>query len=92
MRAATHDEEPATQFRMTPTGPFTLRDYSNDDPADLTALRRLLEDILTDHKILIPGPMNRLMIQWHADLQRAIEANNHSAEAESGVPRSQDSR
>ncbi|MGH3278249.1 MAG: hypothetical protein ACRDNW_03835 [Trebonia sp.] len=74
------DEEPATQFRLKPAGAFLLRDYSNDDPADLKALRGLLEDILTQHKMLIPGSMNRLMVQWHADLHRAIEASGDKDE------------
>jgi len=76
----TETGEAATQFRMKPAGPFTLRDYSNDDPDDLKALRGLIEDILTDHKMLIPGSMNRLMTQWHADLHRATEANSDKGE------------
>jgi hypothetical protein len=67
------DEQRATGFQFSPAGSFILRDYSNDDPASLTALRALLEDIITGHKMLIPGSMNRLMIQWHADVHRAID-------------------
>jgi hypothetical protein len=74
MRTSTNADEPATQFRMNPAGPFTLRDYSGDDPADLRVLRDLLEEILTQHKMLIPGQLNRFVVQWHADLQRAIDA------------------
>jgi hypothetical protein len=51
------------------------REDSNDDPADLKVLRGLLEDILADHKFLIPGSMNRLMIRWHGDVRRGIEAS-----------------
>jgi hypothetical protein len=68
------DDRRTTGFQFNPAGLFVLRDYSNDDPASLTALRDLLEEIITGHKMLIPGSMNRLMIQWHADLHRAIEA------------------
>jgi hypothetical protein len=68
------DDQRATGFQFSPAGPFILRDYSHDDPASLTGLRALLEEIITGHKMLIPGSMNRLMIQWHADLHRAIEA------------------
>jgi hypothetical protein len=74
MRTSTDADEAATQFRMNPAGPFTLRDYSDDDPADLRVLRDLLEEILTQHKMLIPGQLNRFVVQWHADLQRAIDA------------------
>ena len=74
MRIQTDLAEPANGFPFNPVGPFLLRDYSNEDPADLTVLRGLLEEIITQHKTLIPGSMNRLMIQWHADLHRAIEA------------------
>jgi hypothetical protein len=66
--------EAAHGFRFHPAGPFLLRDYSNEDPDDLTVLRDLLEEIIAQHKLLIPGSMNRLMVQWHADLRRAIEA------------------
>jgi len=72
MRAAQEDDR-GTGFHFSPVGPFLLRDYSDDDADDLKVLRGLVEEILTDHKFLIPGSMNRLMVQWHADLHRAIE-------------------
>jgi hypothetical protein len=80
MRIETDTHEAATQFRMRPVGAFLVRDYSDEDPADLLVLRDLIEEILTQHKMLIPGQMNRLMTQWHADLRRAIEANDEKEE------------
>jgi hypothetical protein len=74
MRIATDRAEAANGFPFNPAGPFLLRDYGSEDPDDLTVLRGLLEEIITQHKMLIPGSMNRLVIQWHADLHRAIEA------------------
>ena len=62
MRAVQADEG-GTGFNFSPVGPFLLRDYSNDDVDDLKVLRGLVEEILTDHKFLIPGSMNRLMVQ-----------------------------
>jgi hypothetical protein len=73
MTTGTAGEAP-TGFRIAPLGPFILRDYSGDDPATLTGLRSLLEAIITDHRFLIPGSLNRLIIQWHADVHRAILA------------------
>jgi hypothetical protein len=73
MTPGTAGEAP-TGFRITPLGPFILRDYSGDDPAALTELRGLLAAIITDHRFLIPGSLNRLIIQWHADVDRAILA------------------
>ena len=75
MRTVQEDEK-ATGFPLNPAGESLLRDYSNDDVDDLKVLRSLLEEILTQHKTLIPGSMNRLTIQWHADLHRAIEAKS----------------
>jgi hypothetical protein len=69
-------------FRFNPVGPFLLRDYSNDDTDDLKGLRGLLEQIQTQHKLLIPGSMNRLIRQWEADLHRAIEAKNEKPKSE----------
>jgi hypothetical protein len=66
------DQERANGFQFSPSGPFLLRDYSNEPAAGLTALSGLLAEILTRHRHLIPGSMNRLMVQWHADLHRAI--------------------
>jgi hypothetical protein len=80
MQIRTDIEEASSGFPFRPAGPFLLRDYSNDDPADLKVLGGLLEDILTDHKFLIPGSMNRLMIQWHADVRRGIEASSDKDE------------
>jgi hypothetical protein len=74
MRIQTDLAEAANGFPFNPAGPFLLRDYSNEDPDGLTVLRDLLEEIITQHKMLIPGSMNRLVIQWHADLHRAIDA------------------
>ena len=71
---ATVTGQAATGFRIKPAGPFILRDYTGENPEDLKELCALLEAILTHHKFLIPGSMNRLTVQWHADLQRAIEA------------------
>ena len=79
MRAVQEDEG-GTGFQFSPVGPFLLRDYSDDDTDDLKVLRDLLEEILTQHKTLVPGSMNRLMIQWHADLHRAIEAESKKDE------------
>ena len=78
MRTAQEDNT-AAGFPLNPAGAFLLRDYSNDDTDDLKALRGLLEQILTRHKTLIPGSLNRLTIQWHADLYRAINAKNRTA-------------
>jgi hypothetical protein len=80
MQIRTDIEEASSGFPLRPAGPFLLRDYSNDDPADLKVLGGLLEDILTDHKFLIPGSMNRLMIQWHADVRRGIETSSDKDE------------
>lgn len=66
-------EDPATGFRITPAGEFSLRDYGHEDPADLKALHGLLEEILIQHKTLIPGIINRLVIQWHADVRKALD-------------------
>ena len=79
MRAVQEDEG-GTGFQFSPVGPFLLRDYSNDDADDLKVLRGLVEEILSDHKFLIPGSMNRLVNQWLADLDRAIEANSEKDE------------
>lgn len=79
------DEHRGSGFQFRPPGPFLLRDYSNDDPDDLAVLRGLLEEILTRHKLLIPGSMNRLMIQWHADLHRATLP--HADDAQDGKDR-----
>jgi hypothetical protein len=79
MRAIREDGR-GTGFEFSPVGPFLLRNYSNNDAGDLKVLRGLLEEILTQHKILIPGSMNRLMIQWHADLHRAIEDKSEKSE------------
>jgi hypothetical protein len=65
------DQERASGFHFNPPGLYLLRDYSNEPSCDLAVLSGLLEEILTRHKHLIPGSMNRLMIQWHADLHRA---------------------
>lgn len=83
---AVHEDGRGTGFEFSPVGPFLLRDYSSDDVDDLKVLRGLLEEILTQHKMLIPGSINRLMVQWHADLHRAIEAKR---EKEVGKPRSE---
>ncbi len=74
MTISTGQGQAPTGFRIAPVGPFLLRDYGDEDPGDLAVLRGLLGEIITQHKVLIPGSMNRLMIQWHADLHRAIEA------------------
>ena len=79
MRAVQEDDR-GTGFAFVPVGPFLLRDYGNDDVDNLKVLRDLLEEILTQHKMLVPGSMNRLMIQWHADLHRAIEAESKKDE------------
>jgi hypothetical protein len=86
MRTETDTDEATNGFRLKPAGAFLLRDYSNDDVDDLKVLRGLLEEILTQHKTLVPGQMNRLVIQWHADLHRAIEADSENDE---GKPRSE---
>ena len=70
MRTETDRKGP---FRFNPVGPYLLRNYSNDDPGDLKALHGLIEEILANHKLLIPGSMNRLIRQWEADLSKAIE-------------------
>ena len=75
------DQERASGFQFNPPCPYLLRDYSNEPAGDLAALRGLLETILTDHKMLIPGSMNRLMIQWHADLHRATVSHADDAPA-----------
>jgi hypothetical protein len=80
MRIETDTGEAVNGFPFKPTGPFLVRDYSNGDVDDLKVLRGLLEEILAQHKLLIPGSMNRLMIQWHADLNRAIEAKGERDE------------
>jgi hypothetical protein len=68
--------EPATGFQISRAGSYLLRDYSHDDPAALTELRGLLEQLITGpNKFLIPGSLNRLVIQWHADVHRAIQAS-----------------
>jgi hypothetical protein len=74
MRAIQEDDRPAG-FQFSPVGPFLLRDYSSDDVDDLKLLRGLLEEILTRHKMLVPGSMNRLMVQWRGDVDRGIEAS-----------------
>jgi hypothetical protein len=81
MRAVQADEG-GTGFNFSPVGPFLLRDYSNDDVDDLKVLRGLVEEILTDHKFLIPGSMNRLMVQWHTDLDRGLKAKSEKDEDE----------
>jgi hypothetical protein len=80
MRIEADIEEASSGFAFKPVGPFLLRGYSDDDVDDLKVLCGLLEEILTQHKFLIPGSMNRLMIQWHADLHRAIEAKSENDE------------
>jgi hypothetical protein len=78
MRAAQEDARIA-RFGLNPAGPFVLRDYSGDDAGDLKALGGLLGEILAQHKALIPGSMNRLVAQWHADVRKGIEAENEQA-------------
>jgi hypothetical protein len=80
METQTGNQGASTGFLLNPEGLFRLRDYSNDDPAELKALRGLLENILTRHKTLIPGSMNRLVTQWHADVNRTIEQASSSEE------------
>ena len=83
MRAIHEADERPTGFQLGAGGGlFLLRDYSDDDVDDLKVLRGLVQQILTDHKFLIPGSMNRYMIQWHADLHRAIEAKGKKDENE----------
>lgn len=84
MSTAPAREDHAAPFRMSPDGPGILRDYSHDDPAALTDLRGLLGEILTRHKDLVPGQLHRSVIQWHADVHRAVEA--------AGTPGSGDGR
>jgi hypothetical protein len=76
------ETDPAGPFRFQPVGPFLLRDYSNDDLDDLKRLRGLLEEIQTQHKMLIPGQLPRLIRQWEADLSKAIEARSGNDEDE----------
>jgi hypothetical protein len=80
MQTQAGNQGASTGFLLNPAGLFRLRDYSNDDPAELKALRGLLENILTHHKMLIPGSMNRLIVQWHADVHRAIEEASNKNE------------
>jgi hypothetical protein len=80
MQTQAGNQGASSGFLLNPAGLFRLRDYSNDDPADLKALRGLLENILTDHKTLIPGSMNRLIDAWHADVNRAIEEASNKDE------------
>ena len=77
------ETDPRGPFRFQPVGPYLLRDYSNDDTDDLKALRGLLEQIQTRHKLLIPGSMNRLIRQWEADLSKAMEGKSKKEESKS---------
>jgi hypothetical protein len=77
---AIREDGPETRFALSPARSYLLRDYSNDNPDDLTVLRDLIDEILTDHKFLIPGSMNRLVNQWRADLNRAIQAQSKKDE------------
>jgi hypothetical protein len=61
-------------FHLSTRGPFQVRDYSNDALADLEPVYALVDALVEQHKILIPGSMNRLMRQWRNDLRIAIAA------------------
>lgn len=76
MNLRTETDESATTSEMNLDGTFMLRDYTSADTASLTRLRADLEKILIEHRMLIPGRINRLVNQWHADVCRGLDARD----------------
>jgi hypothetical protein len=63
-----------TGFQIAPSGPYKLRNYDDEELANLEPVYELVNALTVRHKVMIPGSMFRLMRGWREDLRTAINA------------------